>query len=157
MRKNGGNTADSALYPGTCGQEPAPDKKRAVVEIVSHATVYRVRSLSSCCFPAFQPETSCRYPVTRLICTTSCEPHSGHTGSPQGQYSIGEHLVGKMTVVQGAHDGQAPLTAPGAGRLVDHQVTGITLITALVYRNILKPLLAANHILLFLAPLHAIQ
>ena len=33
--------------------------------------------------------TSCRYPVTRLIFTTSCEPHSGQTGWPQsGQYSI---------------------------------------------------------------------
>ena len=65
--------------------------------------------------------------------------------------------MGTMTVVQGAHDGQVLLTAPGAGRFVDHQVAGIALITALVYRNILKPLEPAYHFLLFLAPLHAIQ
>ncbi len=53
--------------------------------------------------------------------------------------------------------GQVFLAAPGAGRLVDHQMAGITLITTLVYRNILKPLVPAYHFLLFVAPLHAIQ
>lgn len=60
---------------------------------VPYARVYLTRSFSSCCFPAFQPETSWRYPVTLLIWTTSWLPHSGQTGAPQrGQYSMLETI-----------------------------------------------------------------
>jgi hypothetical protein len=70
---------------------------------------------------------------------------------------LGEHLVGTVAMIQRAHDGQVLLTTLGAGRFVDHQVTGIALVTTIVYWNILKPLEPAYQFLLLFTPLHTIQ
>ena len=117
-----------------------------------------MRSLSSCCLPAFQPETSCRYPVTRLTCTTSCEPHSGQTActAERAVLDARDDLVVAVAVVERAHQFKVRLAAVGTGILVNNQVAGVTLVFALFFRNIIQSFVFICYFLLFRCPIHTI-
>lgn len=52
------------------------------------ATSYRCLSFNSCNLPLFHPDTSCKYPVTRLIWATSWHPHTGQVGSPHFEQNV---------------------------------------------------------------------
>ena len=94
--------------------------------------------------------------VTRLIWTTSCEPHSGQTGLPQsGQYLYpGDHLVGAVTVVKRAHDLELGLPAVRAWVLVHDEMAGMALVFPLRFRDIFEFRVFFRNFPLVCAPIH---
>jgi len=65
------------------------------------------------------------------------------------------YLMRTVAVIKGTHYLEMLLTAIRTGGLIHNQMTGITLIFPLVYRNIFQPPVFLGYLPLVLGPLHS--
>jgi hypothetical protein len=67
------------------------------------------------------------------------------------------NFVGAVTVVKRTHNNKIILPTPGAGGLIDNEMTGMALVYSLVLGDIFEPLVFFCQIFLFFSPLHTLK